>query len=203
MSAKKTSNRQLRTEQQAQIEEAITTLKTRLQHCMQNQRQLTLLESVSLGLYTEIDKLSKKAPAEAVTDLALEQINDVIRETKQLIDSDPYIQRLNEFVAAGDNPQHRDAVIVLRQIRQGLERFSKDIGSLMNILGSRLKNAKGIHTAIQLDLAYGSPVEDKQLQQYGADLSPEWLSRDYPKKFNFNKLDSTNIIEYFAEAKLP
>lgn len=185
------------------MEEAITTLSNRLKQCIQNQKQLILLDSVSLGLYTEIDKLSKKAPAESVTDLALEQMNDVIRETKELIDSDPYIQRLNEFVAAGDNPQHRDAVIVLRQIRQGLERFRSQLDSLIGLLSSRLKDAKGIHIAIQLDLAYGSPIEHETLKQYGADLSQEWLSYGYPKTFNLTKLGSTNIKEYFNEAKLP
>jgi malonyl CoA-acyl carrier protein transacylase len=203
MSAQKASDRQLRTEQQAQIGEAIATLEARLQQCRQNQRkQLTLLDSVSLGLYTEIDKLAKKAPAEPVTDLALEQINDVIRETKQLVESDPYIQRLNEFVAAGDNPQHRDAVIVLRQIRQGLERFRIELDSLIELLSNRLKDAKHIQVAIQLYLTGVSPDKDV-LQEYGVYIASEWVSRTYPHSFNFTRLDRTNIREYFAEVRLP
>lgn len=203
MSAKKTSDFQIRTEQQAQIDEAITTLETRLQYCRQNQRkQLTLIDSVSLGLYIEIDKLAKKAPAEPVTDLALKQINDVIRETKQLIDSDQYIQRLNEFVAAGDNPELRDALIVLRQIRQGLERFSKQLDSLITFLNQRLRDAKCIQFAIGLYLAGTIPNGDV-LREYGVDVPSGWLKSTYPHSFNFNRLDMTNIKEYFAEATLP
>ena len=34
-----------------------------------------------------------------------------------------------EFVAAGDNPQHRDVVVVMRQLRQGLERLAEGLKS--------------------------------------------------------------------------
>ena len=66
--------------------------------------------------------LTKKAPAESVTDLALNQINDVIRDVKELLQDDPYIQQLVEFIPAGDNPELRDALLVIGQIRQGLKR---------------------------------------------------------------------------------
>lgn len=203
MPAKKNpSTRQLRTEQLAQITEAIAALETRLQQCKQNQRnQLTLLDSVSLGLYEEIDKLAKKAPGEPVTDLALAQINDVIKETKQLLDSDSYVQRLNEFVAAGDNPQHRDAVLVLRQIRQGLDRFRTQLESLINLLTSRLNDAKGIQFAIQVDLENEELVDKQMVKDYGFNVSREWFSGE-DDSFNFAKLDETNIQFYFAEAKL-
>ena len=64
MATKKTnSNRELRNKQLAQIEESIAVLERRLHDCRHNQRdQLTLLDSVSHGLYDEIDKLAKKAP---------------------------------------------------------------------------------------------------------------------------------------------
>jgi hypothetical protein len=203
MATKKTnSNRELRNKQLAQIEESIAVLERRLHDCRHNQRdQLTLLDSVSHGLYDEIDKLAKKAPAEPVTDLALEQINDVIRETKQLIQSDPYVRRLNEFVAAGDNPQHRDAVIVLRQIRQGLERFGRQLDSLISLLRTRLGDAKGISVAIRLNLDGEEVVDENELKEYGVTVSSEWLSGD--DEFSFTRLDVTDIHEYFAEAKHP
>jgi hypothetical protein len=81
--------------------------------------QYHLLKSVSSGLYDELDKLCKKSPAEPITDLALTSVNEVIKETKQLIQNDIYIQRISEFIPAGDNPQLRDAVMVMRQITQG------------------------------------------------------------------------------------
>ena len=204
MAAKKTnSNRELRNDQLAQIDESILVLDRRLHECMHNQRdQLTLLDSVSRGLYDEIDKLAKKAPAEPLTDLALEQVNDIIRGTKQLITSDPYIERLNEFVPAGDNPQHRDAVIVLRQIRQGLERFGKQLDSLIDLLRVRLRDARGIHVAIQLNLEGHTAVARDILKEYGVDVSLDWLY-GYPEALNFTRLDRIKISEYFAGAQLP
>jgi hypothetical protein len=195
-------NRELRNEQLAQIGESISVLERRLYECMHNQRdQLTLLDSVSRGLYDEIDKLAKKAPAEPITDLALGQINDVIRETKQLVTSDPYVQRLSEFVPAGDNPQHRDAVIVLRQIRQGLERFGKQLDSLIDLLRFRLRDAQGIHVAIQLSLEGHTEVTREELKEYGVDVSSDWIY-GYPEMVNFTRLDRIKISNYFAEAQL-
>jgi hypothetical protein len=82
------------------------------------------------GLYDEIDKLAKKAGADQVTDLALEQVNEFVRDAKTLMPEDAYVQRQKEFVAAGDNPEHRDVVFVMRQLRQGLERFDAKVTSL-------------------------------------------------------------------------
>lgn len=205
MAARKTnSDREVRNKQLAQIEESIAVLERRLHDYRHKQRdQLILLDSVSHGLYDEIDKLAKKAPAEPVTDLALEQINDVIRETKQFIEADPYIQRLNEFVSAGDNPQHRDAVLVLRQIRQGLERFGKQLSSLIELLSFRLKDARGIQVAIQLNLEGNNEVLRDTLKEYGVDVSSEWLHGEFPESANFTRLDKTNIPEYFGGANLP
>jgi ElaB/YqjD/DUF883 family membrane-anchored ribosome-binding protein len=121
VSDKVTELKQTRIAQLSQIQEIIAKIEPILKKASGYQKsQVNLLESVSLGLYDEIDKLAKKAPAEPVTDLVFAQMNQVIRETKELVEDDPYVQRLQEFVAAGDNPQHRDAVVVLRQVRQGL-----------------------------------------------------------------------------------
>ncbi len=80
------ATKQLRLNQSNQIAAIISALQAKLAEMTNNQRkQLALLESVSLGLYEEVDKLSKKAPAELVTDLVLTQTNDIIRETKQLV----------------------------------------------------------------------------------------------------------------------
>jgi hypothetical protein len=157
---------------------------------------------VSLGLYEEIDKLSKKAPAEPITDLVLNQINDIIRETKQLAETDPYVQRLNEFVPAGDNPQHRDAVVVLRQVRQGLERFRKELDSILELLGARITEAKGIHLALRLHLEDNGIVEKKELEEYGVSISQPWMTGSWPNEyFDFNRLDDIDIPTYFGEAK--
>lgn len=194
-----TQHKQTRTEQLAQICDIIVVIEPRLQKAIGHHRsQLNLLESVSLGLYDEIDKLSKKAPAEPVTDLVLTQMNEVIRETKELVTDDPYVQRLQEFVPAGDNPQHRDAVVVMRQVRQGLDRFRRHLNPLIDNLTTSLDDARGVERALQLYLSGKESVTEKDLQGYDNKVSKSWLTTSYPYDFDFSKLDKINIAAYFG-----
>lgn len=190
--------KQIRAEQLLKIQNIIGILKSRLQKVRKVYRdQLKLLQSVSLGLYEEIDKLSKKAPSEAVTDLVLTQMNEVIKETKELVTDDRYIQRLNEFVPAGDNPQYRDAVVVMRQVRQGLERFDQHLDRLVKQLTGYLMNTQSIEMALQLYLAGSTSVSEDDLTIHNQKTSEEWLIGKYPRVFDFNKLDKINITDYF------
>lgn len=192
-----TQLKQSRTEQLTQIRYIIAVKEPRLQKAGHQRSQLNLLESVSLGLYDEIDKLSKKAPAEPVTDLVLTQMNEVIRETKELATDDPYIQRLQEFVPAGDNPQHRDAVVVMRQVRQGLDRFRKHLNPLIDDLKASLDDVRGVERALQLYLSGNESVSEKDLKGYDNKVSKSWFT-DYPYGFDFSKLDKINIAAYFG-----
>ena len=82
-----------------------------------------MLESEATGLYGEMDKLAKKTPVETVTDLQLGAINNLITKSKELLSEDIIIAEVTIFVPAGDNPQYRDVVTVLRQVMQGLKRY--------------------------------------------------------------------------------
>src|SRR5713101_7899779 len=59
---------------------------------------LGTLHSVVLGLYDELDKLCKKSPAEPLTDLALQQVNDAIQEAHALDQEDLHLQKIKPFV---------------------------------------------------------------------------------------------------------
>src|SRR5438094_7818792 len=84
-----------------------------------------LLSSSVNSLYIEMDKLEKKAPADQLSDLATKRVNRAIREAKQLMGSwDAHMEELAEFVAAGENPEIRDAVLVLSEIKAGLDRLN-------------------------------------------------------------------------------
>jgi len=194
-----TQIKQTRTEQLTEIQNIITLIEPRLQKATGLQRnQLKLLESVSLGLYDEIDKLSKKAPAETVTDLFLTQMNEVIRETKELVTDDSYVQRLQEFVPAGDNPENRDAVVVMRQVRQGLARFRHQFDPLAKQLKAHLMDAKGIEKALQLCLEGSDFISEKELKGYNVEVSNSLLTDGYPRSFDFSKLDAIDIDAYFS-----
>jgi hypothetical protein len=199
--AKAIKKKKLRTEQLEQLEEVIVTLKDRLEEVEQGRDTLPLLESVANALYQEIDKLCKKAPAEPITDLVLEEVNNTIKETKQLAGSDPYVQRLNEFVPAGDNPQQRDVIVVLRLVQGGLERYAKDAANERAEIRSALAMADGVEIALQLYLAGHETVNEDYLEEYGAHPSNYWFSGVYPRQFNFDRLDEINIKEFFGVIK--
>lgn len=151
-------------ERKRQAEEVEQETRTELDHVRQEilnlesekllikeyQKKHQLLTSVTEGLYIEIEKLTKKAPAEEITELALEQINDVIKDTKDLVKDDTYVQKLQVFVPAGDPPQLRDALIVLRQIKQGLERFAKALGNVD--IDTRITEARRKESILELRL---------------------------------------------------
>jgi len=162
-----------------------------------------LLDSVSLGLYEEVDKLSKKAPAEPVTTLVLSQVNDVIRETKQLAEDDSYIQRLNEFVAAGDNPEHRDVVVVLRQIRQGLQRLEQNLKASISELSSKRAEARLIYTALTIFAEGESDIGKEDFEEYDLQLPANWsVAGEYGEYyFNFEKLDRLDLTTHFLGAE--
>jgi poly-D-alanine transfer protein DltD len=96
---------------------------TELQEYQSVKAAYKLLLSEVEGLYEEMDKLAKKAPNEPMTALQLKIINSFIRKSKKLMSGDTIIDEVEVFVSAGDNPEYRDAVTVLRQVRQGLDRY--------------------------------------------------------------------------------
>jgi hypothetical protein len=190
--------KQRRHEQLMQIRHAVSVLKAKLQDCQADQRRQGLLESVSLGMYDEVDKLTKKAPAEPVTELVLEQVNDVIRETKQLAQEDSYVQKLAEFVPAGDFPELRDVLFVLRQIRQGLARSGKSFDQKEKDMTVRLNEAHTIQTALELSLQGYTSISSDNILEHGVGVSQQWMWGDFHEKhFNFKHLDAIEIEEYF------
>ena len=187
-----------RTKQLEQIEAVIPPLKKKVKELSDQNRRLALLESVSGGLYDELDKLAKKAAADEITDLAVEQVNDVLRETKELIANDSYIQRYKEFVPAGNNPQYRDVVMMLRQLWQGLTRFSDELSNERTRVAQLLTNARGIRVALTIFLEEKDHPVKGDLEYNDEDASAEWFESG--SRFSFYKLNRTNISEHFAVA---
>ena len=194
--------KELKSRREKQLEEIISIGET-LDNCLEKARgmraQYALLTSVSLGLYDEVDKLTKKAPAEPVTDLVLSQVNDVIREVKELAQDDPYVQRLNEFVAAGDNPEQRDVVVALRQLRQGLERFKATISPRVDKFSRMLNEAITIEVALQLFQEGKTDISPENVDEFGFDHSGIWFTGNHliDQYFDWSRLDRINFSTYF------
>jgi hypothetical protein len=196
----KSSAKDGRKDQLEQIQGIIIALKERLKSSYDSSKKLSLLTSVAVGLYEETDKLSKKAPAERVTDLMLEQVNDVIRETKELITDDTYVQRLNEFVAAGDNPELRDVLVVLRQLRQGMQRYEQGLSGFQRRALAKITEARTVATALEYNLSTNDPIAKSYVEGLLGNINEDWFkySSAYGKEiFNMEKLDHIDISEHF------
>ena len=83
------------------------------------------LDSFVTGVYEELSKLNVKWPNLPVSKLQLEQTNRAIRQLKEVMkdEQDEFVEDIHEFVPAGDLPEARDVVLVLRQIKQTLKRL--------------------------------------------------------------------------------
>ncbi len=164
-------------------------------------KRLNILRSVAHGLYDELDKLCKKAPAEPLTSLALQQVNDAIEEGKALGPDDAHLQKLKQFVPAGDNPEQRDAVMVLRLLQQGLERASGDLERRLTMARQQLGDARALEVAIDLRLE-GSAVTKDALEYNGVEASRYWrIGQDYNYAFDFERLNHTDLSDFFSLAK--
>ena len=141
---------QRRSEQLTQISEAISSLEYSQSSSQPNQEKFENLNNVLEGVYDEIDKLSKKRSMDPATDLMVEQVNSIISETQELITGDPYIEKLEIFVPAGDLPEVRDVLFVLRLIHQRMKRFSKRLNQEKEKIGTLLLEAKVIKIALEL-----------------------------------------------------
>lgn len=190
--------REIREKQLAHITPIVDALKKCMVNLVAIRSQHKLLSSVSLGLYEEVDKLAKKAPAEPVTDLVLTQVNDVIREIKGLVKDDPYVQRLQEFVPAGDNQEQRDFVVVLRQLRQGLQRFEETITPKITDFSKKLEEATTIKLALQVYLKGKRAVSPNDVDEFSFGHSKIWFSGHYgDEHFDWDRLDKIDFDTYF------
>ena len=192
-----------RNQQLSVIERTIIEINNRLSIEAQSQSQHALLTSVLDGLYIEIDKQCKKAPAELITELGLEQVNDIIKAVKELAKDDPYVQKQKEFVAAGDNPQLRDVIIVLKQLDQGLLREKTAGANRLSSIREFLVQARTIEAALRCFIANNDTnVTSSDISGRGVSYPSDFwfLPNEYTNRrlFNWDKLDSTDLVSYFA-----
>jgi hypothetical protein len=187
-----------RRQQLNEISTILVALKAKIERQRKDRAdQLKVLESVSHGLYEEVDKLAKKSPVDQVTDLMLEQVNEVIRDTKALIMDDPYVQRQKEFVPAGENPENRDVLLVLRLLRQGLVRFKSTMSDLEQQENQFMGEARTIREALEMYVDDGRkrPAVMHFNQPLGK-RSKLWFTGPQDS-FDFARLDELVLAEYF------
>jgi hypothetical protein len=200
--AKKTNLVAKRSEQSQDAIHTLEILQTHLATLDRATRQLLFFQSVESGLYLEIDKLTKKAPAEEVTHLLLKHVNDLIRQTKVLLAHDDYMKGLVQFVPAGDNPQYRDVILVLRQIHQALDRFKTSLSAEAQRTRGLIEEADTIQIATALFVHGNTKPTKGDVANNIEEVSSKWFIDGHPYTFRFDKLDSINTTEYFAISEM-
>ena len=200
---------QQRTKQLGQISETISSLESKSSN-QSNQKNFDNLNSVLEGVYDEIDKLVKKKPIEGATDLMVEKVNDIITEAQELITDDSHIEKLDIFVSAGDPPELRDVLFVLRLVNQGMERLSKKLDSEKQEIETLLLEATVIKTALEIFQQRYSDGDDGNYHEdygqiktayieelLGIKVPNGWTVGKFGATFNFERLDYIEIEDYF------
>jgi len=138
-----------------------------------------------------------------VTELVVEQANDVIRDAKNIVEGDMYLDRVKEFVPAGDNPVYPDVLLKLRTVQQCLSQFGAGRVDREKHLVKILHEARTILGALQcyMDGAeYPSKDEVKKTLDEGSPAS-SWFFRsdDDNEYFDFERLDRRKLDEYLSD----
>ncbi|MBS1793391.1 MAG: hypothetical protein JSS81_06030 [Acidobacteria bacterium] len=157
---------------------------------------VSLLHNVASGLYLEADKLCKKNPKLIASDYLVDQTNLVIKETKEIVEGDSFVDRLTQIIPAGENPDIPDVVIRLNQVKSGLERYK-------NIPEREIKEYQLERQEIELirECLFSLLTEGLELTieeaSFGKNHS-EWFKEEIPYCFNFEDLNETDLFDHFG-----
>jgi|HubBroStandDraft_4_1064222.scaffolds.fasta_scaffold02522_10 hypothetical protein len=149
---------------QNQLRDARRVVKTLEGHLRSTRQTLDLrdaLSSHSMGFYEEVNKLAKGRALLEATTLVMDQANDIIRDAKSIVKDDIYLDRIKEFVPAGNNPVYPDVVVSIRSVRDSLERCGRKLQARLKTFQNRLRKAKTIIGALEYFLDTENEGNDK------------------------------------------
>ena len=190
--------------QQASINGVIKSLEQRANELSQLIQQHDDQSGHLNGYYEEIEKLAKGKTLVPATDLIVERCNEVIRDAKTVVQQDLYLNRVKEFVSAGDNPVYPDVLITARTVLECLSRSKGKLQGEVKGIATLLREARTIRIATALYLKTDAipSKEDVEAHTGRGDLSDIWFTEDEDgnENFDFDKLDECSIEKYFLGA---
>jgi DNA repair exonuclease SbcCD ATPase subunit len=197
---------ELRTRRRGQLEQAqaaVQELEQRLQTERNSARTYADLTSHLDGFYEEIDKLAKGKTMLEATDLVVETANNIVRDAKSIIVADAYMERVKEFVPAGNNPVYPDVLVTLRTVRQALSRFGEGRTGHEKRLLHKLSEVRTVVAALECSVE-GTDWPSKEDLEDKLDTgtaSADWLfqGNDGEEYFDFDRLDRRKLDKYFSE----
>jgi hypothetical protein len=198
--SKSPKSRTSRKAQLASLEELIPWAENKIKETRTSQQRLDVIASVVLGLYEEVDKLAKKAAAEQATELLIAEVNEAIKEVLALGPNDTPLQRIKPFVPAGDNPEYRDVLLVLRLLRQGIERLTEVLESDQSTVRAQLAEMRGLKLTIEWLSDGEEEITPDELKEHSCDLPAKWFIGHYSERyFDPTTLEGLDLFAYFGK----
>jgi len=202
--AKRRSTTDERNEQLTALATLIEQTTTRIAELRNFEGRLATAKSVADGLYDEVDKLCKKAPAESATDFLVGEVNEVIKEISPVAANDVPLQRIKPFVPAGDNPQYRDVLLTLRLLQAGIERLSGHFQEEKQALAKPIPEMRGLHLVLTwlLEGAKATDITPDVIRDEGYPLGTRWFIDDEyrdEKYFDTDRLKHFDVRAHFGQ----
>jgi hypothetical protein len=208
---KKAELREKRAQQLTTSRNAAEQLAKHLKAQHENLRLCKELLDHSDGFYVEVNKLTKGRMPLPATPLVRETVNDIISDAKKLIKTkeDVHMDRIKEFVPAGDEPSYPDVLVVTGSVRHCLQRHRDKQIARITTLQARSRIIATVTGALQyfLNDENASEVEREypskeavRLYTDGSISNPCFSqysdSSDY--YFDFDKLDSMTVQDFLS-----
>ena len=149
----------------------------------------------------EVDKLAKGNRHVEATDLTVQQANDAIRDAKEIVTNDAYLDRVKEFVPAGENPVYPDVLIVLATVQGALRRAQPALAEQEKRYRAVTRRAGTIAAAVRLTLENGDqPLKNDVEAALGEKPASSWFytAEDGEVYFDIDRLDDSDLKTLFA-----
>jgi len=208
---KKVQNLEKRSEQVVKAQAVRTQLAQVLKTEQENLRLTKELMDHSDGFYLEINKLAKGRTPLSASPLVRQTANDIISDAKKLIKTreDIHMDRVKEFVPAGDEPTYPDILVVTSSVKHCLQRHR----------GKQVERIKSTETKLRIcntvigALGYvledeDATVEEKEFPSKEgvaiytegsiSSLCFEEYSDSSDTYFDFERLDSMKLKDYIG-----
>ena len=155
--------------------------------------------------YGEVDKLAKGNRQTEATDLTVEQANEIIRDAKAVVAGDVYLDRVKEFVPAGENPVYPDVLMVAATVQAAVRRAEPVLTAEETRLHEIWHNARTIAAAARLILESGEqPLKAEVEDALGEKPAAQWFykaddDRMYFHIGRFDDRDAETLLGTAAE----
>jgi len=194
-----------RTTQLESSEAAVKKLEGELKATRKTAKRCETLSNHSEGFYDETNKLAKGKTLIEATPLFVEQTNDIIRDAKDIVKSDIYLDRIKEFVPAGNNPVYPDILVIVRAVRQSLHRCKTDLRAREKQLMGTLCRARTVVGALECFLSEEENAEyaiKETVETFVAgDVDDSCFNSDTQGSvecFDFEQFDAQTLEEFLS-----